>query len=73
MLKNLLILFFLIEIKTEISDDYITDISFSINKKPYRCYNTLKNNGYQLIQGDIRKGAGGKYCTLGIKRQIKKL
>ena len=68
MLKNLLILFFLIEIKTEISDDYITDISFSIDSKNNGCYNTLKGNGYGLIQGDIRQGAGGKVCTLGVKR-----
>ena len=33
MLKNLLILFFLIAIKTENLDDYIRDISFSIDNK----------------------------------------
>jgi hypothetical protein len=67
-LKNLLILFFLIEIKTEKLPNYITDISFSIDSKNNGCYNTLKGNGYGLIQGDIRQGAGGKVCTLGVKR-----
>ena len=68
MLKNLLILFFLIEIKTAVLDDSITDISFSIDSNVNGCYNTLKGNGYRLIQGNIRQGAGGKYCALGIKR-----
>ena len=68
MLKNLLILFFLIEIKTEKLPNYITDISFSIDSNVNTCYNTLKGNGYRLIQGDIRQGAGGKVCTLGVKR-----
>ena len=68
MIKNLLILFFLIEIKTEKLPNYITDISFSIDSKNNGCYNTLKGNGYGLIQGDIRQGAGGKVCTLGVKR-----
>ena len=68
MLKHLLILFFLIEIKTEKLPNYITDISFSIDSKNNGCYNTLKGNGYGLIQGDIRQGAGGKVCTLGVKR-----
>ena len=67
-LKNLLILFFLIEIKTEKLPNYITDISFSIDSKNNGCYNTLKGNGYRLIQGDIRQGAGGKDCAIGIKR-----
>ena len=67
-LKNLLILFFLIEIKTEKLPNYITDISFSIDSKNNGCYDTLKGNGYGLIQGDIRQGAGGKVCTLGVKR-----
>ena len=67
-LKNLLILFFLIEIKTAVLDDSITDISFSIDSNVNGCYNTLKGNGYRLIQGNIRQGAGGKYCALGIKR-----
>ena len=68
MLKNLLILFFLIEIKTAVLDDSITDISFSIDSNVNGCYNTLKGNGYRLIQGNIRQGAGGKACALGIKR-----
>ena len=68
MIKNLLILFFLIEIKTEKLPNYITDISFSIDSKNNGCYDTLKGNGYGLIQGDIRQGAGGKVCTLGVKR-----
>ena len=68
MLKHLLILFFLIEIKTAVLDDSITDISFSIDSNVNGCYNTLKGNGYRLIQGDIRQGAGGKDCAIGIKR-----
>ena len=68
MLKHLLILFFFIEIKTEVLPDSITDISFSINSNVNKCYSYLKGNGYRIIQGDIRKGAGGKYCALGIKR-----
>ena len=68
MLKHLLILFFFIEIKTEVLPDSITDISFSINSNVNKCYSYLKGNGYRLIQGNIRQGAGGKYCALGIKR-----
>ncbi len=67
-LKNLLILFFLIEIKTAVLVNSITDISFSIDSNVNGCYNTLKGKGYGLIQGNIRKGVGGKTCTLGIKR-----
>ena len=68
MLKHLLILFFLIEIKTEVLDDYITDISFSIGYNINTCYNTLSKKGYRPIQGDIRQGAGRRFCAIGIKR-----
>ncbi len=68
MLKNLLILFFLTEIKTEILYDYITDISFSIDKSINGSYDTLSKMGYQPIQGNIRQGVSGKVCAIGIKR-----
>ena len=68
MLKHLLILFFLIEIKTDVLDDYITDISFSIGYNINTCYNTLSKKGYRPIQGDIRQGAGRRFCAIGIKR-----
>ena len=68
MLKHLLILFFLIEIKTEVLDDYITDISFSIGYNINSCYDTLSKMGYRPIQGDIRQGAGRRFCAIGIKR-----
>ena len=68
MLKNLLILFFLIAIKTENLDYYITYISFNIDNNINGCYNILKGKGYRSIQGDIRQGSGGKYCAVGIKK-----
>ena len=71
MLKHLLILFFLIEIKTANLDDYITDISFDIGSGIHGCYNQLKKMEYQPIQGDIRQGTRGKYCALGIRRLSK--
>ena len=54
-------------------DDYynsnpITEITFSLGKTLDDCYNGLKRNNYQVIDGDIRESCGGKYGALGVKK-----
>ena len=54
-------------------DDYynsnpITEITFSLGKTLEDCYNGLKRNNYQVIDGDIRESCGGKYGALGVKK-----
>ena len=70
MKKSILIIFFLLIIECEggYVNDPITEISFSIDWDIYSCYKTLTKKGYITIQGDIRQGAGGRYCAIGIKR-----
>ena len=46
----------------------ITEISFEIGNDLNSCYKKLSERGFDIVEGDIRKGAGGKYCALGIKR-----
>ena len=54
-------------------DDYynsnpITEITFSLGKTLEDCYNGLKRNNYQVIDGDIRESCGGKYGALWVKK-----
>ena len=58
---------------TSIIDDYynsnpITEITFILGKTLEDCYNGLKRNNYQVIDGDIRESCGGKYGALGVKK-----
>ena len=49
--------------------DPITSISFRTGHNINDCYNSLLSDGYDYIEGDIRSTCGGKFCTLGIKRE----
>ena len=46
----------------------ITEITFSLGKTLEDCYDGLKRNNYQVIDGDIRESCGGKYGALGVRK-----
>ena len=46
----------------------ITEITFSLGKTLENCYDGLKRNNYQVIDGDIRESCGGKYGALGVRK-----
>ena len=47
--------------------EYITDISFYLGNSIDLCVAELIYYGYEQVEGDIRKKAGGLFCILGCK------
>ena len=46
----------------------ITEVSFEISDDLKSCYRKLRERDFEIVEGDIRRGAGKKYCVLGYKR-----